>query len=301
MILVRDSGWWKLGEVTKQVMAHEGFDVELSWTVREERVGRVAKGEADYAVNADYEVAWAYNGVGPYEGTPLPDLRAIASIPHPNWHAFAVTYESRLSSIEEMKQKKFPLRIYSPHATFGGRIGSGGFITDKLFEAYGFSLADIESWGGKVWTSENGGNYVFREHNFDAMVYRAYPGYGPVGKLWQEATILNNMRFLPIASNVLDQLEKKYGLHRGLMPQNLMRGVDKDVPTLYFPNFVIYTSRHMSEELAFVTAKSFDEHCNYFFETHLPFSYNPFLACKDTGAPLHPGAERYYRSRGYMK
>ena len=111
----------------------------------------------------------------------------------------------------------------------------------------------------------------------------------------------NNLRFLPIASDVLDKLCQRYDLHRGLMPKLLMRGVDEDVPTFYFPNTVIYTSAQTDEELAFTTAKRLDEHCEYFLEKYVPFSYSPFRACRDTGAPLHPGAERYYRSRGYLK
>lgn len=300
MILVRDSGWWTLGEITRQALAHDGFDVELSWAKREERLELIANGKADFGVNAGYEVAWAYRGIGIYEGQPITNLRAIASIGHPNWHAVAVTYETRITAIEQIKERQFPLRIYTPHAAFGGRIGSGGFITDRILEAYGFTLKDIERWGGKILTGEGGGNRALRERDFDAMVYRAYAGFGPGGHRWQEATTFNNLRFLPIASHVLSELCEKYGLRQGLMPRLLMRGVEQDIPTLYFPHFVIYSSIHLEDELAFLTAKSLDEHNEHFAERYIPFLYNPFRVCQDTGAPLHPGAERYYRSRGYL-
>jgi TRAP-type uncharacterized transport system substrate-binding protein len=300
MILVRDSGWWTLGEITRQALAHDGFDVELSWAKREERLDLIGNGKADFGVNAGYEVAWAYRGIGIYEGQPITNLRAIASIGHPNWHAVAVTYETRITAIEQIKERQFPLRIYTPHAAFGGRIGSGGFITDRIFEAYGFTLKDIERWGGKVITGEGGGGRALRECNFDAMTYRAYAGFGPGGHRWQEATMFNNLRFLPVAPHLLSELCQKYGLRQGLMPRLLMRGVEENIPTLYFPNFVIYSSIHLDEELAFLTAKSLDEHNEYFAERYVPFLYNPFRVCQDTGAPLHPGAERYYRSRGYL-
>jgi len=79
-----------------------------------------------------------------------------------------------------------------------------------------------------------------------------------------------------------------------------MRGVDESMPALYFPYRLIYTSKHMDEGLAFTVAKTLDERAEYFFETHYPTSYNPNLAWR-AGIPLHPGAERYYRERGYMK
>ncbi len=298
--LYRDSGWWVIGEILGKALAHEGFEVEITWATREQRMASVASGDADFGVNEENEVWWAFHGIGPFEGKAIPDLRAIASVAQPAWFAFAVTYETRLTAIEQIKERKFPLRIYTPHARMGGRISSMAYLTERVFEAYGFTLQDIERWGGKHWTGENDGNQALREHNFDAIIYRTYHG-GPAGKRWQEATILNNLRFLPFASNVLDELSKKYHLRRGFMPRLLMRGVEENVPTFYFPYKIMFTSKHMDEEIAFITAKSLDEHADYCLETHYPTSFNPVIACQDMGVPFHPGAERYYRSRGYMK
>ena len=300
MALVRDSGWWVIGEITRRALAEQGFEVEVAWAPREQRIARVASGEVDLAANAQYEVIWMYHGIGQYEGKPITDLRAIAAVIQPCWVAFGVRYETYLTSIEQIKERKFPLRIYTPHARFGGKLSSQGFIADKIFEAYGFSLQDIESWGGKAWHAENGGQVAIREGNFDAIMYRATPGYGPGGKRWQEATIPHNMRFLPIAPSILDMMVKNYRMTRGTMPRLLMRGVDESMPALYFPYRLIYTSKHMDEGLAFTIAKTLDERAEYFFETHYPTSYNPNLAWR-AGIPLNPGAERYYRERGYMK
>lgn len=300
MAFTRDSGWWVLGEIMKKALAHEGFEVEVLWATREERVARVMRGDADFVASDAPEVWWAYHGTGLYEGQAVPDLRAIATVAQPAWFVFAVTYETRLTTIEQIKEQKFPLRIYTPHERKGGRISSMAYLTERIFEAYGFTLQDIERWGGKHWTGENGGNEALREHNFDGIIHQTHQG-GPLAKRWQEVTILNNMRFLHLASNVLDELSKRYHLVRGFMPRTLMRGVEEDVPTFYFPYKIIYTSRHMDEELAFITAKSLDEHPDYFLETQFASSFNPFIACQDMGVPLHPGAERYYRSRGYIK
>ncbi len=299
--LMRDSGWWVFGEIVKKALAHEGFEVEVAPAPREKRMASVASGEVDFGVNNESELWWAFHGSAQDEGRAITNLRAIACVGQPTWLAFGVTRETRLTAIEQIKERKFPLRIYTPHARWGGRISSKGYLTDRIFEAYGFTLQDIERWGGKIWTGENGGNEAIRERNFDAIIYKALAGYGPTGKRWQEVTILNNMRFLPFASNILDEFCKKYHLRQGFIPKGLMRGVEENVPTFFFPYRIIFTSDHMDEELAFLTAKGLDEHSDYFLETHIPTSYNPFTACQDTGVPFHPGAERYYRLRGYMK
>ncbi len=294
LVFVPDSGWDTIGKVVRKVLAHEGIDVELVWTTGEEKNARLVRGEADFTV-AREDLSWAYHGTAEYEGQPHPNLRAIACIAEPNWLGLAVTYETRLTAIEQIRERKFPLRIPAHDAGRGGRRVSLGFTIDRLFEAYGFTLQDLEAWGGGLKSG------AIREGNFDAVVYRAYAGSGPVGRMWQEVTVLNNMRFLPIRSDILDEFESKHGLPRGVMPKALFRGMEGDIPTMYSRGRVMYATTRMDDDLAFLIAKSLDEHSEYFLETHLPLSYNPNLACRDTKAPLHPGAERYYRSRGYLK
>jgi hypothetical protein len=295
LVFVPNSGWDTLGRITRKALANEGIDVE---TVRalDEHIARLARGEADFGTHRDYEVLWAYHGSGPYQGQATPNLRAIACIPEPNWLGFAVKYETRLTAIEQIRERRFPLRIHAPGGGLSGRERSSlGFTIDRVLEAYGFTFEDLRMWGGGLKSGE------IREGNFDAVVYRAYAGAGPVGRLWQEATTLYNVRFLPIKSDILDELGGKFGLRRGVMPKELFRGMEEDVPTLYSQGRIIYTTTRMDDDLAFLTAKSLDKYSQYFFESWLPISYNPILACHNTVVPLHPGAERYYRERGYLQ
>jgi TRAP transporter TAXI family solute receptor len=299
-LVAQNAPIWKLAEVAKKALLHEGVELELVSGGRARQFGGVASAEADFGVIQQHAISWAYRGIALHEGKPVPNLRAIAYVDSPAWLAFAVTAETHLAGIEQIKERKFPLRILTSHETYAGGITNINFVIDRVLDGYGFTIEDIKRWGGRHLTSVADRTRI-RERDFDAMINQAYAGYGTVGKLWQEATILSNLRFLPIASHILDDLCEKYDLRRGLMPKLLMRGVDEDVPTFYFGGRVIYTSAQLDEELAYITAKSLDEHYEYFLEAYMPFCYNPFRACRDTGAPLHPGAERYYRSRGYLK
>jgi uncharacterized protein len=301
-VLTRDSGWWTLAEVTQKILAHEGLEVELVVAPREDRIARVDRGEFDFGANARFELDFAYNGTGPESGQQLRNIRAIASIHEANWWAFAVTRETRLISIEQIKERQFPLRIYGPYAPLGGgsKLSSEVFFFDRIFEEYLFSRADIESWGGKILHANNGGNETFREHNFDAIFMRAYPGSGPVGRRWQEASNFNNLRFLRIREDILEKISAELGLTLGVMPGRLLRGMEEDILTIYEPYRSIFVHAGMPDEMAFLTAKSFDEHSLYFLQTHLPLAYSPLMACRNTGIPLHPGAEEYYRSKGYL-
>ena len=46
-------------------------------------------------------------------------------------------------------------------------------------------------------------------------------------------------------------------------------------------------------------AQALDANRRLFRETHIPYSYDPDEVARDHGIPLHPGAEQYYRERGY--
>jgi len=48
-------------------------------------------------------------------------------------------------------------------------------------------------------------------------------------------------------------------------------------------------------------AKGLDEQHGLLKWAVVPFSYDPATVADGGGVPLHPGAERYYRERGYLK
>jgi TRAP-type uncharacterized transport system substrate-binding protein len=48
-------------------------------------------------------------------------------------------------------------------------------------------------------------------------------------------------------------------------------------------------------------ARALDEHKGVLQWTNMPFSYDSTTVWKLGDVPLHPGAAKYYRERGYMK
>ena len=57
----------------------------------------------------------------------------------------------------------------------------------------------------------------------------------------------------------------------------------------------------MPDDFAYLVARALDEHQDLLQWSHLNFSYNIHTVWKALDAPLHPGAAKYYRERGYMK
>ena len=64
---------------------------------------------------------------------------------------------------------------------------------------------------------------------------------------------------------------------------------------------MVYGRADMPDDFAYAVAKAIDEHQDLLQWRHLNFSYNVHNVWKAFEVPLHPGAARYYKERGYMK
>src|SRR5205823_9305383 len=103
----------------------------------------VARGEIALAVvNPAAYLSMAYRGTGPFT-SPLP-VRAIAVMPSWDRMAFAVTDNSGINSLTEIRDRRYPLRV----SIRGNLAHATRFVVDQALAALDFSLADIEAWGG---------------------------------------------------------------------------------------------------------------------------------------------------------
>jgi TRAP-type uncharacterized transport system substrate-binding protein len=81
-----------------------------------------------------------------------------------------------------------------------------------------------------------------------------------------------------------------------------MRGVgDKPVPVVGTSGEAVYGRDDLPQQFAYDVAKALDEQHGLLKWAVVPFSYDPATVADGGGVPLHPGAERYYRERGYLK
>ena len=63
----------------------------------------------------------------------------------------------------------------------------------------------------------------------------------------------------------------------------------------------MYGRADMPDTFAYAVARALDEHKDVLQWSIVPFSYDPKTVGKLGAVPLHPGAEKYYRERGYLK
>jgi len=106
----------------------------------------VAAGDYDFAITTP---AWvgraAVEGNAPFT-SPLP-LRAIACFPHDDRMVLAVRRETGITTIREILERRYPLRISTP---VRASRHVGVWLPEQILKLYGFDYDDIISWGGQL-------------------------------------------------------------------------------------------------------------------------------------------------------
>ncbi len=256
----------------------------------------VARGEMQLAIsNPAMYLALAVRGTGPYK-KPIP-LRAITIIPSPDQLAFAVTEKTGVKSLHEIRERRMPLRV----SVRGQRDHALHPITDEVLKAVGFTLDDIVSWGGQVRYDDG---LPMKSNRFGAMqrgevdmiVDEAVRG-------WANQALDAGMRMLPLDEEILTKMET-LGLRRAVMPVARYPKLGKDLPTLDFSGFAVYTHADVPDEVITSICAALEarkERIGWQEPGPLPLE----RGCRDTAdgplvIPLHPAAEKFWRGQGYL-
>ena len=257
----------------------------------------VVRGEAALAiVNPVAAAALAVRGQGIFKEK-MPIL-SIGVVPSFDQYAFAVKKEYGISRFEEIAEKKLPLKLslrgQSDHWLHP--------MLDDICAAAGFSLLDIERWGGAVRREgllpyPDGPKFAaLRRGEIDAI-------FDEAANVWVEAAAQSGMRLLPLAETTVVRLEKM-GYRRNLLTRTEFPSLERDLLTMDFSGWPIVVHRDAEDAMVESFCAALDarkENIPWQGEGPLPVE-RMGLDAPDTpqDVPLHPAAERFWRSKGYM-
>jgi uncharacterized protein len=291
--------WGTLGEITRQALAPAGYEVRIDAEASRGRCPqKVTDGKVDFGATQALLVRWAYAGQHQYAAQgPLPRLRVIATIMMPVWLGIAARWDLGITDLQQVADRKLPVRV----------LGGTGEVFRAILGYYGLTREKIESWGGKFLSSlatTPGHEYVVapqvRSGDVDVILDNVYAAYTPEAASFVEASVLLDLRFLDLPLELAETLCTEFGGEPGMIPYRLLRGVDRPVQSVSRPWQLIFGRDDMPEEFAYQLAEAYDHGRHLFRQTHIPYSYDSVQVARDHGIPLHPGAERYYRERGYL-
>lgn len=260
----------------------------------------VVAGEYDMAIiSPSWLLRMARDGTGPF-GAPLP-VCAIGSFPHDDQFAFAVREGTNATSLRDIKDRRLPLNVAMPTPAMTHTVG---WIVDEILARHGFSRDDIETWGGTILDdhtpSLNSPDAIAVDPSFDAIFDEAI-----MTLRWKRISEGYDLRFLRIDEEGLASCAE-VGMTPSVLRKGRLRGVVADTPTIDASGWDLYCAEHMSYDLAYLTAAAIDRQKDAIsarFSEPTAGLVSPIdmrSLCNDMQIPLHPGAEAYYRERGYL-
>lgn len=261
----------------------------------------VANGKYSMAwVNPSVVLTMACRGKGPF-CKPLP-LRAIAVFPSWDVMGFAVHESTGITSLDQIAKEKIPLRISTGRIPKSDLTASPTMFTvSATLKAAGFSLARVRQWGGKLHVVPRPSDPRRRAAIASGEVNAVFDeGI----KSWGQTALDNGFRYLPIEGIVLKRMIA-YGYRPARLTREHFKGIDRDVPTLDFSGWPMIVHADMPDDVAYALCESIEKR-RHLIPTD---NYKPLdlaqLCANDSeapyDAPLHPGAKRFYRERGYLK
>ena len=235
------------------------------------------------------------------------EVGLIAVMPHYDQLGFAVKKETGLTSLDDIREKRYPLRL----SVRGSLDASTAMAVEMVLRTHGFGYDDIVSWGGSV--------------SYDQpMPPQTPPGgqsrmgrvaSGELDAIFEEGVIIwvnglpdLGMRLLEIDDEHLAQLVD-LGFKPGALEKRFYPWLDRDVQTVDFSGWPIFTRMDAPELLIRKFCEAMEAR-----KGTIPWNWGPVKQddlplvrmvndAPDTplDVPFHPVAEAYWRELGYIK
>jgi TRAP-type uncharacterized transport system substrate-binding protein len=276
--------------------------VALSFTTGGfDAIRAVAEGEFSLAwVNPSVQLTMAYRGKGPFPKR-LP-VRTIAVFPSYDVMGFAVHESTGITSISQVKKERFPLKVSIRTVDKAARkTDSTMFTVAEVLRAAGFTLEDVRRWGGEIHLASRPSAPTRRA---DIESVRVNAVFDEGIKSWARTALENGFRFLPIEGSILKHMTA-LGYRPTRMPKSRFEGMEADIQTLDFSGWPMIVRADMRDDVAYALCETIEKRK----DTIPTDNYKPLdiaqLCANDEESPydvpLHRGAARFYRERGYLK
>lgn len=253
----------------------------------------VAKNETPLGLAFTVTNRWAFDGKEAYD-TRLENLRGLVGGLDTYYLVAVASRKLGVNSIRDIKDRKLPIKATSQP------VGSlGEFAGRQLLRAYGLTYNDIKAWGGSV--QHVGYNIIvdaFKDGRADVLFAVITPKHPSVSEIASSGDV----KFLGLEPDVMQALAP-LGYVPATMPADTFKSQPEPVKTVGFPTVVI-TNKELPEPVAYTVTKTIIENKDALVRGHAGLSaFDPTTAWQPekVGLPLHPGAERAYREKGWMK
>lgn len=248
-------------------------------------IGQICQGELDFGVAQSDWQYHAYKGDKPDKVKPCKQLRAVFSV-HAEPYQVIAGKGTGIHSFTDLKGKRFNI----------GNPGSGQRgTTEVLMARYGMSTSDF-SLATELTSTEQAN--ALCDGKIDAFGYTVgIPNAGVA-----VATDGCDAYIADLNDNVIKKLVAETPYYAfATIPKGTYKTTDHDVTTFgVIATFV--TSSKVPNDVVYEVTRAVFENLDDFKKLHPAFAHlDPKAMIKNgLSAPLHPGAVKYYKEKGWM-
>ncbi|HEX9787558.1 MAG TPA: TAXI family TRAP transporter solute-binding subunit [Candidatus Binatia bacterium] len=250
-------------------------------------------------VNPAALVAMAYRGKGYYKQK-LP-LRVLGCFP--SWDRVALVVDKNLGvkSLSDIARRKIPLHV----STRLSGVNNGTYYTiSTILSLYGLAFDKFKHWGGKVQEC----THPFAQQRLKSIARRSITAVFDEGIStpggWLDQALDNGYGIIPLEPAIVKKLEQM-GYTRALLPKSRYPQLKEDALTIDYSGWSLVTHRWLPNDVAYAAIETVDERQGVIpVDDDQPLDMRNL--CRGTEkcplqVPLHPGAAKYYRGKGYLK
>ncbi len=249
----------------------------------------VDSGRADLGWTYTHTAYNAYNARGKFKKRHT-NLRHLMSL-YPGVFQMAVPKSSDIKTPADLKDKRI----------VPGKVGfSGTVIAENVLKAYGITFDSIKKNGGSVsFVGYSDSAALMKDGHSDCyMAVTSCP----------QSTIIDlnfrpGVRFLPIdQAHMKKILAAEPGLMPTKIPKDAYKGMTEDVPTVGTVTCIVI-NKDVPEELAYKIVKVLYANWPALAKVKKKAieASKPENATMGARIPVHPGALKYYKEKGYVK
>ena len=248
-------------------------------------INTIKAGELEFGVAQSDWQYHAYNGTSKFEDQgPFKKLRAVFSV-HPEPVTVIASDGSGIDTLTDAKGKRLNI----------GNPGSGTRGTwEVIEEALGWSRDDLKL-AAEMKSAETG--QAVCDGKIDAYFWLV----GHPSALTQESLATCDAHLVSVKGSAIDKLVADNPYYRKAVIPAGMYGDNPDVET-FGVGATFVSSSDVSDEVVYTVVKAVFENIDDFRKLHPAFAnLKEAEMIKDgLSAPLHPGAVKYYKERGWM-
>ena len=249
-------------------------------------INTVRAGELEFGVAQSDWQYHAYRGTSKFaDKGKFEDLRAVFSV-HPEPFTLIARNGSGVTSFADLKGKKVNV----------GNPGSGQRATmEVVMDAFGMTMGDF-SLAAELKGSEMA--QALCDGKIDAMIYTV----GHPAAAVTEAATSCDVELVSVSGAPIDRLVADNSFYRvATVPGGMYAGSPNDTSTFGVGAMVI-TSADVPEKVVYTVVKAVFDNFADFKKLHPAFRNlkEEEMISDGLSAPLHPGAAKYYKERGWM-